>query len=140
MFDFRTEIGPNLLSKSPRNLFGNWVGPKSLQSLILSTPSMLFHIFSSHMSRKLIQKAPKIDLGDQPNFRRLFGAVLELIWISFGGQIGTFRGPRKTKMGRFELQPCSPATSWLPAGAKEASLQPQDGPKKGSGGAQMATN
>ena len=81
------------------------------------------------MSRKLIQKTLKIDLGNQPNFRGGFGAVLELIWASFGGQIGTFGCPGGIKMGRLELEPCSPATSWLPAGAKEAFLQFQGGPK-----------
>ena len=54
-------------------------------------------VFSSHMSQKLLQKALKIGLGNQPNFRRLFGAVLELIWTSFGGQIGTFGGPGGSK-------------------------------------------
>ena len=82
------------------------------------------------MSQKLLQKSIKIDLGNEAHFRRLFEAVLELILTSFGGQIGTSWGPGGLKMGRLELQPCSPATSWLPAGAKDASLQPQGGSKR----------
>ena len=79
------------------------------------------------MSQKMLQQALKIDLGKQPNFRRLFGAVLELIWTSFGGQIGTFGGPGRFKMGRLELRPCSPATFSHPADAKDAVCTPRTG-------------
>ena len=82
------------------------------------------------MCPKLIKKGLKIDFGDQAMLRGVFEAGLELIWASFGNQIGTFGGPGRLKMGPLELEPCSPATSWLPAGAKDAFLQPQGGPKR----------
>ena len=36
--------------------------------------------------------------------REVFEAGLELIWASFGSQIGTFGGPGRLKMGPLELE------------------------------------
>ena len=56
-------------------------------------------VFSSHISPKLIQKALKIDLGNQPNFRLLFGTVLEPIWTPFGVKLAPLGAQRGSKWG-----------------------------------------
>ena len=86
-------------------------------------------VFSSHMCPKLIKKGLKIDLGDQAMLRGVFEAGLELIWAFFWGQIDTFWGPGRLKMGPLELEPCSPATLGSQLVPKRAACTPGTGPR-----------
>ena len=68
-------------------------------------PSTVFlMVFYSHMCPKLITKGLRIDIGDQAMLRGVLKAGLELMWASFGSQIGTFGGPGRLKMGPLELE------------------------------------
>ena len=78
------QLIPSIFSNENRYNKATIVPLDTLKMAEIQPTKWHVQVLSSHTCQKLLQKALKIDLGDEQNFRLVFGAVLELIWTSFG--------------------------------------------------------